>query len=94
MIGFNASIGFSEKGIRTNNGQPFNMGDYPGISSGYSLGLFLGGIEYSGNRRNSSYENSDWHLKGADYNQLGFGVFQGINIGLSWSRTNTFFLYE
>jgi hypothetical protein len=92
VIGFALSVGFSEKGIKTNNGKPFNVSDYDGPGSGYSLGLLVGGVDYSGNRRNQAYQNSDWHPQGADYNQLGFGVFQGLDFGLTWSRTNTSFI--
>lgn len=61
-------------------------------SIGYSLGLLVGLVEYSGNRNNSSYKNSDWSFGGENYSQLGFGVFTGLDFGITWSRISTSFI--
>jgi hypothetical protein len=36
----------------------------------------------------------DWDIKGDDYDQLGFGVFTGLDFGVSWSRTHTKFIFK
>jgi hypothetical protein len=94
VIGFNLSAGFSEKAIRPNLGQSFTVADYEGFSSGYSMGLLVGGIEYSGDRVNPKHKNTDWKLRGDTYNQLGFGVLMGVKFGASWSRTKTSFVFK
>jgi hypothetical protein len=92
VVGFTASIGFSQKAIRPLGDKSFKVGDYEGFGSGYSVGFLVIGAEFSGNRRNNSYKKTDWNLEGDDYNQLGFGVFTGLDFGLSWSRTKTTFI--
>lgn len=63
-----------------------------GFSSGDSIGVLVAGIEYTGNRNNSQFLNSDFNLTGDNYNQLGFDIARGIDLGFSWSRTKTIIL--
>jgi hypothetical protein len=88
-LGLSFSLGFAEKSIRPNNGKNFLLSDYPGYSSGWSFGLGVAGGEWAGNRRNTTYKNTDLYKTGDDYNQIGFGSFYGFNLGGSWSRTIT-----
>jgi len=90
-VGFALSLGLNEKSIIPVNGAAFNVKDFEGAGSGYSVGVFLAGGEFSVNRINPSYENSDWNFGGKTYNQLGFGVFTGLDFGVTWSRTTTNF---
>jgi hypothetical protein len=92
VLGFTLSVGFSEKAIKTANSKDFKVSDFEGPGAGYSLGILIGGVDYSGNKRNKSFKNSDFDGKGDDYQQLGFGFFQGLDFGLSWSKTNTVFI--
>lgn len=73
------------------NNTSFKTNDYLGYGSEYSLGLLLVGIDFSGNRGNT-FKMSDFKIgKGEQYNQLGTGVFTGLDFGVSWSRTYTRF---
>jgi RHS repeat-associated protein len=94
VLGLNLGLGFSEKAIKPKLGNEFRVKDYGGYGSGYSLGILVAGSEYSGNRNNPTYKKSDLNFKGDNYNQLGFGVFQGLDFGISWSRTKTILLNQ
>jgi RHS repeat-associated protein len=91
VLGLTLSAGYSSKSIRPTNNISYKVNDYKGYASGYSLGLLLGGVDFSGNRGNT-FKMSDFKLgKGEQYNQLGTGVFTGLDFGVSWSRTYTSF---
>ncbi|AFD06700.1 hypothetical protein [Solitalea canadensis] len=90
-IGLGSGIGGNMKEVRALKGHTFNINkDYEGYSSGYSGGVGVG-YEYSGNRTNPSYENSDWNLGGENYTQRGYSYGYGADFGLMWSRTFTSF---
>lgn len=62
------------------------------IMKAYTAGLGAFGVEYSGNRRNATYWNSDWGIGGKDYSQFGYSGGLGADFGIMWSRTNTTFI--
>ncbi|WP_158674145.1 DUF6443 domain-containing protein [Pedobacter sp. KBW01] len=91
-LGLNISASVNVKEIRAEEGKTFSVNDYEGPGSGYTLGYGFLGAEYSGNRRNKTYRNTDLYLGGSDYSQFGYSVAEGFKIGAAWSRTNTTFI--
>ena len=89
-IGFGLSFGGNVKEVRAVHGGSFNINDYKGYASGYTAGYVVG-VEISGNKTNSKYQNSDLNPRGDNYNQFGYTSGIGVDLGLIWSRTYTDF---